>query len=90
GASLVAIICTSTETSLVSLHSHGLTKEKLGLFLALATAVGAIFGSKLAVMLRAKVLFLIFSGILIVVSILSFIKKKSNAETKPPKQSFIA
>lgn len=89
GASLVAIICTSTATSLVSLQSHGLTKEKLGLFLALATAVGAIFGAKLAVMLRAKVLFLIFGGILIVVAILSFIKKKSNAETKPPKQSFI-
>ncbi|OEZ33202.1 hypothetical protein AS144_04205 [Francisella endosymbiont of Amblyomma maculatum] len=90
GASLVAIICTSTVTSLVSLKSHRLTKDKLGLFLALATAVGAIFGAKLAMMLRAKVLFLIFGGILIVVAILSFIKKKSNAETKPPKQFFIA
>ena len=91
GASFVAIICTSTATSLVSLKSHGLTKEKLGLFLALATAVGAIFGAKLAVMLIAKVLFLIFGGILILVAILSFIKKKSIADnTKQKKQSFIA
>ncbi|AEE26244.1 sulfite exporter TauE/SafE family protein [Francisella hispaniensis] len=91
GASLVAIICTSTATSLVSLKSHGLTKEKLGLFLALATAVGAIFGAKLAVMLGAKILFLIFGGILILVAILSFIKKKSITDnTKPIKQSFIA
>ncbi|AHB98409.1 sulfite exporter TauE/SafE family protein [Francisella orientalis] len=78
GASLVAIICTSTATSLVSLKSHGLTKEKLGLFLALATAIGAIFGAKLALLLKSQALFLIFGGILFVVAVLSFIKKKQN------------
>lgn len=78
GASLVAIICTSTATSLVSLKSHGLTKEKLGLFLALATAIGAIFGAKLALSLKSQALFLIFGGILFVVAVLSFIKKKQN------------
>ncbi|MBK2033980.1 sulfite exporter TauE/SafE family protein, partial [Francisella noatunensis] len=79
GASLVAIICTSTATSLVSLKSHGLTKEKLGLFLALATAIGAIFGAKLALTLKSQALFLIFGGILFVVAVLSFIKKKQNS-----------
>ncbi|WP_150464247.1 sulfite exporter TauE/SafE family protein [Francisella sp. XLW-1] len=78
GASLVAIICTSTATSLVSLKSHGLTKEKLGLFLALATAIGAIFGAKLALSLKSQALFLIFGGILFIVAVLSFIKKKQN------------
>ncbi|MED7818467.1 MULTISPECIES: sulfite exporter TauE/SafE family protein [unclassified Francisella] len=76
GASLVAIICTSTSTSVVSLKSHGFTKEKLGLFLALATAIGSIFGAKLAIMLQSKSLFIIFGGILIVVAILSFFKKE--------------
>ncbi|MBK2258800.1 sulfite exporter TauE/SafE family protein [Francisella philomiragia] len=79
GASLVAIICTSTATSLVSLKSHGLTKEKLGMFLALATAIGAIFGAKLALTLKSQALFLIFGGILFVVAVLSFVKKKQNS-----------
>ncbi|QWU98466.1 sulfite exporter TauE/SafE family protein [Francisella salimarina] len=92
GASLVAIICTSTATSLVSLKSHGLTKEKLGLFLALATAIGAIFGAKLALTLKSQALFLIFGGILFVVAVLSFIKKKQNNNfiQKTTKVSIIA
>lgn len=79
GASLVAIICTSTATSMVSLKSHGLTKEKLGLFLALATAIGAIFGAHLAIMMSSKLLFLIFGGILIIVATLSFLRKKKHS-----------
>lgn len=78
GASLVAIICTSTSTSIVSLRSHGYTKEKLGLFLALATAIGSIFGAKIAIMLQSKVLFIIFGGILIFVAILSFFRKQQS------------
>lgn len=78
GASLVAIICTSSASSLVSLSSHGLTKEKLGLFLALATAIGAIIGAKLSLLLNSKTLFLIFGSMLIVVACLSSIKKEDN------------
>ena len=74
GASLVATICTSTATSIVSLNSHGLTKEKLGLFLALATAFGAMFGAKLALSMPAKPLFLTFGLVLVVVLLLNLIK----------------
>ena len=77
GASLVAIICTSSATSLVSLKSHGLTKEKLGLFLALATAVGAIIGAEIAIIIAPKILFMIFGIMLLIVAILSFFKKDS-------------
>lgn len=82
GASLVATICTSTATSIVSLKSHGLTKEKLGLFLALATAFGAIFGAKLALSISAKPLFLTFGMVLVVVLILNLIKRKKTDRAK--------
>lgn len=90
GASLVAIICTSTSTSVVSLKSHGYTKEKLGLFLALATAIGSIFGAKLAIMLQSKALFIIFGGVLIAVAILSFFKKEQILPEEHCKTSKIA
>ena len=82
GASLVATICTSTATSIVSLKSHGLTKEKLGLFLATGTALGAIFGANLALSMSAKWLYLIFASVLIVVLILSFRKRSNEISTK--------
>ncbi|AIT08717.1 membrane protein [Candidatus Francisella endociliophora] len=82
GAAMIAIICTSTATSLVSLKSHGLTKEKLGLFLALATAIGAIFGAKVALMLQSKILFLIFGGILVIVALLNIIKRKDSSKSE--------
>ncbi|AJC49024.1 sulfite exporter TauE/SafE family protein [Allofrancisella guangzhouensis] len=76
GASLVAIICTSSATSLVSLKSHGLTKEKLGIFLALAAGTGGILGAKLAISLKSATLFLIFGGVLVLVALLSFSKRQ--------------
>jgi uncharacterized membrane protein YfcA len=82
GASLVATICTSTATSIVSLNSHGLTKEKLGLFLALATAFGAMFGAKLALSMPAKPLFLTFGLVLVVVLLLNLIKRKKTDKAK--------
>ncbi|ASG67976.1 hypothetical protein CDV26_05875 [Francisella halioticida] len=88
GASLVAIICTLT--SIVSLRSHGYTKEKLGLFLALATAIGSIFGAKIAIMLQSKSLFIIFGGILIFVEILSFFKKEPSISDENDKISKMA
>ena len=82
GASLVATICTSTATSIVSLKLHGLTKEKLGLFLALATAFGAIFGAKLALSMSPKPLFLTFGLVLTIVLILNIIKRKKTDKAK--------
>ena len=82
GASLVATICTSTATSIVSLKSHGLTKEKLGLFLALATASGAIFGANLALSMSPKPLFLTFGLVLLIVLILNLVKRKKTDKAK--------
>ncbi|QLE78256.1 sulfite exporter TauE/SafE family protein [Francisella sp. Scap27] len=82
GASLVATICTSTATSIVSLKSHGLTKEKLGLFLAIGTAIGAIFGANLALSMSAKPLYIVFGSVLLVVLILSFRKRSDEVSTK--------
>ena len=87
GASLVATICTSTATSIVSLKSHGLTKEKLGLFLALATIFGAIFGAKLVLSMSPKPLFLIFGITLIMVLVLSLRKRQNNINSKLSKTS---
>ncbi|APC97211.1 sulfite exporter TauE/SafE family protein [Francisella frigiditurris] len=78
GAALLSIICTSTASSIVSMKSHGLTKEKLGIFLALATSVGAIFGAKVSIMINVESLSLIYALILITMAILSLSRNKSD------------
>ncbi|QIV94590.1 sulfite exporter TauE/SafE family protein [Allofrancisella frigidaquae] len=80
GASLVAIICTSSATSIVSLKSHGFTKEKLGVFLALAAGIGGTLGAKLAISIKPATLFLIFGGVLVVVAFLSFSKRQTSQQ----------
>ncbi len=53
------------------------------MFLALATAFGAIFGAKLALSISAKPLFLTFGMVLMVVLVLNLIKRKKVNEAKP-------
>ena len=83
GAALVAIICTSTSSSLVSLKNHGFTKEKIGLFLAVATTFGAFWGSKISVNTNPNDLSLFYAISLITMALLSLSKKGDyNIDTK--------
>ena len=83
GGALIAIISTSTSSSLVSLKNHGFTKEKIGLFLAVATTFGAFWGSKISVIANSNNLSLLFAISLIIMALLSLSKKGDyNIDTK--------
>ena len=90
GAALVAIICTSTASSLVSIKNHGLTKEKLGLFLALATSIGAIFGAKLSINTSVEKLSMVYVVMLVLMGVLSLSRKKNDFENNSKETSKLA
>lgn len=69
GASLIAVIATSTGAS-VAFVREGYTNIRLGLFLETATSIGAVFGVVLGGHLTPTVLFFIF-GIVLLYSALS-------------------
>lgn len=74
GASLISVIATSTGSA-AAYVKEGLTNMRIGMFLEIATTVGAIVGAFIAVFLNANYVALIFSAIL-VFSALSALKAK--------------
>ena len=76
GASIVSVIATSSGAG-ATLLRDGLTNVRVATFLQVATASGAIAGAILAPHVAAKVLFLLFGGILLVSAIL-MVRKVSN------------
>src|ERR1700710_2827401 len=74
GASLVSIIATSSGSA-AAYVKEGITNIRLGMFLELATTVGAVTGTKLAMYNPTHFLAVILGIILIISAVLSLKKK---------------
>lgn len=74
GAALCSVIATSSGAAAAYLRD-GISNMKIGLFLCIATTIGAVCGALLAVLLNPSVLAVIFGGALLVTVFLSLRKK---------------
>ena len=85
GAALSSVIATSSGAAAAYLRD-GISNMRIGLFLCVATTVGAVCGALLAVVLDPSVLSIIFGIALLVTVLLSLRKKKdlSGVEVSDP------
>jgi uncharacterized membrane protein YfcA len=68
GTSIIAVIATSSGSAAAYVRDH-LTNMRVGLFLELATTIGAISGAFLAVILVPSLLFVIFGVVLLIAAV---------------------
>jgi uncharacterized protein len=68
GTSIVAVIATSSGSAAAYVRDH-LTNMRVGLFLEMATTIGAITGAFLAVFLVPNLLFVIFGVVLLIAAV---------------------
>ena len=80
GASLVSVIATSSGSA-AAYVKEGITNMRLGMFLEIATTLGAVGGAFLAAYIPAHYIAIIFGVILIFSAIMSL--KKKNIEADP-------
>ncbi len=87
GASLISVIATSSGAA-SSYVREGYSNIRLGMFLEIATTIGAVFGALLAGLLPVKVISIVFASVLIYSVISSIFCKKGNSsvitENKSP------
>ncbi len=74
GAALVSVIATSSGSAAAYVR-EGITNMRIGMFLEIATTVGAVFGALLATVAPTRVIALLFGSILIFSAINSLRKK---------------
>lgn len=74
GASLVSVIATSSGSA-VAYVREGITNLRIGMFLEIATTIGALFGAMLALHLQTSFIAVIFGVILIFTAVMSLRKK---------------
>jgi uncharacterized membrane protein YfcA len=74
GASLVSVIATSSGSA-AAYVKEGITNIRIGMFLEIATTIGALAGAMLALHVQTHVIAIIFGLILAFSAIMSFIKK---------------
>jgi uncharacterized membrane protein YfcA len=82
GASLVSVIATSSGAAAAYVRD-GISNIRLGMFLEVATTVGAVAGASLATHLSTAVIAIVFGGVLILSAVLSFFKNQDNLITGP-------
>jgi uncharacterized membrane protein YfcA len=82
GASLVSVIATSSGAAAAYVR-EGFTNIRIGMFLEIATTIGALLGAFLALILNANIIAFIFGIVLIYSSYLS-LKPPSDAEKEGP------
>src|ERR1700722_19508072 len=82
GASLVSVIATSSGAAAAYVRD-GISNIRLGMFLEVATTVGAVTGASLATHLSTSVIAIIFGAVLILSAILSFFKNQDTLVTGP-------
>jgi uncharacterized protein len=70
GASLISVIATSSGAAAAYVR-EGFSNIRIGMFLEIATTIGALFGAFLAARLPAGIIAVLFGGVLIVSSALS-------------------
>ena len=78
GASLISVIATSSGAASAYIK-EGYSNIRIGMFLEMATTIGAIIGASLASILSANIIYIIFAIVLIYSVVNSFISK-SNKE----------
>lgn len=79
GASLVSVIATSSGSA-AAYVKEGITNMRLGMFLEIATTLGAVGGAFLSSYIPASFIAIIFGVILILSSLMSLIKKNTQAD----------
>jgi uncharacterized membrane protein YfcA len=82
GASLVSVIATSSGAAAAYVR-EGISNIRLGMFLEVATTMGAVAGASLATHLSTAVIAIVFGGVLILSAVLSFFKTQDNLITGP-------
>jgi uncharacterized membrane protein YfcA len=82
GASLVSVIATSSGAAAAYVRD-GISNIRLGMFLEVATTIGAVAGASLATHLSTAVIAIVFGGVLILSAILSFFRNQDNLVTGP-------
>src|SRR5580693_2752797 len=80
GASLVSVIATSSGAAAAYVR-EGISNIRLGMFLEVATTLGAVGGAYLAAYLSTSVIAIVFGLVLIVSAVLSFFKRSDNLIT---------
>jgi uncharacterized membrane protein YfcA len=83
GASLISVIATSSGAA-AAYTKEGYSNIRIGMFLELATTLGAILGAFLATRLPANVIGTIFGGVLVMSALLSFLQKQDQAAQTLP------
>ncbi|RCH54344.1 sulfite exporter TauE/SafE family protein [Mucilaginibacter hurinus] len=86
GASLVAAIATSSGSA-AAYVKEGITNMRLGIFLEVATTIGAFFGAVLAVYIAAHYIAILF-GVILICSAVITLRKKQNVVNL--KKSYLA
>jgi uncharacterized membrane protein YfcA len=85
-ASIIAVIATSCGAASAYLRD-GLANIRIGIFLSVATTIGALIGAGLNGVLPARALFLIFSGVLTWSGVVMFRKRNSPVRVEPPEHA---
>jgi uncharacterized membrane protein YfcA len=83
GASLISVIATSSGAAAAYVR-EGFSNIRIGMFLEIATTVGAVFGAFLAARLAAGVIAIVFGAVLIISSVLSARRWHEEKFTGPP------
>lgn len=81
GAALCSVIATSSGAAAAYLRD-GISNMRIGMFLCVATTIGAVCGALLAVVMNPPVLAVIF-GVALLATVLLSLKKKSEALVEP-------
>ncbi len=82
GAALASVIATSSGAAAAYLRD-GISNMRIGLFLSVATTVGAVCGAELAVVLPQATLSIVFGAALLITVLLSFRKNPESDLEKP-------
>jgi uncharacterized protein len=83
GASLVSVIATSSGAAAAYLR-EGFSNIRIGMFLEIATTLGALFGAFLAAIVSTKAIGIVFGVVLLYSGFLSSRTQTDSADDKPP------
>src|SRR6202008_5153083 len=83
GASLVSVIATSSGAAAAYLKD-GFSNIRIGMFLEIATTLGALFGAFLAASVSTKAIGIVFGVVLLYSGFLSSRTQTDSADDKPP------
>lgn len=83
GAALVSVIATSSGAAAAYLRD-GISNMRIGLFLCVATSLGAVAGAMLATWLDANALSIVFGVVLLITAALSLRKKEDSDISQDP------